>query len=47
MQYPEITIGSLALAKLSSGVCDAGELGVCYDLDGRPGDGFIFESGPL
>lgn len=45
---PEITLGSIAVAKRSTGVCDAGELGVCYEvyeLEGRSGYSFIFESG--
>jgi hypothetical protein len=45
---PEITVGSLAVAKLGSGVCRAGEVGVCYEvyqLGKRPGYSFIFERG--
>jgi len=45
---PEISVGSVAIAKRSSGVCDPGDLGVCYEvyeLDGRPGYSFIFERG--
>ncbi len=45
---PEITVGSLAVAKRSSSVCNAGEVGVCYEvyeLGKRPGYSFIFESG--
>jgi len=43
-----IQIGTIAIAKLQSGVCDVGERGVCfevYTLAGRPGYSFIFESG--
>jgi hypothetical protein len=45
---PEITVGSLAIATRASGVCAAGERGVCYEvytLGGRPGYAFIFERG--
>jgi hypothetical protein len=44
----EIKIGTIAVAKRRSGVCDAGEVGVCYELytlGTRPGYSFIFESG--
>ena len=47
-QSPPIQVGSLAVAKRASGVCDAGEVGVCYEvyqLAGRTGYSFIFESG--
>ena len=43
-----IQVGTIAIAKLQSGVCDVGERGVCYEvysLAGRPGYSFIFESG--
>ena len=43
-----IQIGTLAVAKRDSGVCKAGEYGVCYEvyrLEGRPGYAFIFERG--
>jgi len=43
-----ITLGTIAVAHRESGVCDVGERGVCYEvytLEGRPGYGFIFESG--
>jgi hypothetical protein len=46
--HPPIEIGSLVVAKRASGVCAAGERGVCYDLyqlDGRPGYGIIFQRG--
>jgi len=45
---PEISVGSIAVAKRSCSVCDAGEIGVCYELyelENRPGYSFIFESG--
>ena len=41
-------VGSQVIAKRASGVCDAGERGVCYeqyDLAGRPGWSFIFQRG--
>lgn len=43
-----LQVGSLVIAKRASGVCDPGERGVCYhvyELAGRPGWSFIFESG--
>ena len=43
-----IQVGTVALARRKTGVCDAGEVGVCYevyDLGGRPGYSFIFEQG--
>lgn len=43
-----ISVGSLVTAKRDSGVCRAGEVGVCYDVyqqGSRPGYGFIFERG--
>ena len=43
-----IQVGSLVIAKRASGVCDIGEHGACYEvyeLAGRPGWSFIFESG--
>jgi hypothetical protein len=45
---PTIQVGSLAIATRTSGVCDRGERGVCYEvyaLGGRPGYSFIFEKG--
>ena len=45
---PKIPVGSMAIAKRVSGVCDPDEVGVCYEvyeLSGRPGYSFIFESG--
>ena len=48
MTPPDITVGTLAIAKRASGVCDAGERGVCYEvyeLGGRPGYAFLFEKG--
>jgi len=41
-------VGSIAIATRTTGVCDIGERGVCYEvyvLGGRPGYSFIFESG--
>ena len=46
--FMNIQVGTLAVAKRSSGVCKEGEVGVCYEvytLDGRPGYSFIFEKG--
>lgn len=43
-----IQLGSLVIAKRDTGVCAAGERGVCYELyrlDGRAGQSFIFERG--
>jgi hypothetical protein len=43
-----LRVGSLAIAKRTTGVCDAGERGVCYEeytIGNRPGWSFIFESG--
>ena len=43
-----IQVGTIAIARLQSGVCDIGERDVCYEvytLAGRPGYNFIFESG--
>lgn len=45
---PPIQVGTIAIAKRASGVCDVGERGVCYELyelGGRPGYSFIFEQG--
>jgi len=45
---PQISVGSVVVAKRDSGVCSAGEIGVCYELyelENRPGYSFIFESG--
>ena len=47
MVHP-ISVGSLVTAKRASGVCLAGEVGVCYEvyqLGNRPGYSFIFERG--
>ena len=44
----EISVGSLATAKRDSGICEAGEVGVCYEvyqLGNRSGYSFIFERG--
>ena len=43
-----IRVGSIALARRKTGVCDIGEIGVCYEvytLNNRPGYSFIFQSG--
>lgn len=43
-----IRVGSIAIATRRTGVCDAGERGVCYEvysLHQRPGYSFIFELG--
>ncbi|HYQ91900.1 MAG TPA: hypothetical protein VES89_07455 [Candidatus Competibacteraceae bacterium] len=43
-----IQVGSRVIAKRASGVCDPGERGICYEvyeLAGRPGWSFLFESG--
>lgn len=43
-----LQVGSLVVARRGTAVCDMGERGVCYevyDLGGRPGRSFIFESG--
>lgn len=48
MAAPEISVGSIAVAKCETAVCFLGELGVCYEiyeLEGRPGYSFIFETG--
>jgi hypothetical protein len=45
---PLLQVGSQVIAKRVTAVCDTGERGVCYEtyeLDGRPGWSFIFESG--
>ena len=45
---PNISVGSIVVAKHGSGVCSVGEIGVCYEvytLENRPGYSFIFESG--
>ena len=47
-ELPNLAVGSLVIAKRTTGVCDAGERGVCYEeytLQGRPGWSFLFESG--
>lgn len=44
----EISVGTLAIATQKTGVCDVGEVGVCYEvyeLEERPGYSFIFEGG--
>jgi hypothetical protein len=44
----QIQVGSLAVATRVSGLCDPGEVGVCYEvyqLAGRPGYRFLLESG--
>jgi hypothetical protein len=46
--HPPIQVGSLVVARRASGVCAAGERGVCYEvyqLDGRPGYGILFQRG--
>jgi hypothetical protein len=46
--HPPLLAGSLVFAKRASGVCAAGERGVCYEvyqLNGRPGFGIIFQGG--
>jgi hypothetical protein len=46
--HPPIQVGILVFAKRASGVCAAGERGVCYEryqLGGRPGYGILFEGG--
>lgn len=43
-----IEVGSLVIAKRASGVCAAGERGVCYELytlASRPGYGILFQGG--
>ena len=43
-----IGVGTTVVAKRATGVCEVGELGVCYEvytLDHRPGHSFIFQSG--
>ena len=48
MTQNKIQVGTVAIAMRTSGVCDAGEIGVCYEvyeLAGRPGYSFIFEGG--
>ena len=47
-QAAPIRVGSIARATRETGVCDVGELGVCYEvyeLGGRPGYSFVFASG--
>jgi len=44
----EITIGSVAVATMTTRSCFTGEIGVCYGFsrfEGRPVYGFIFETG--
>jgi hypothetical protein len=43
-----IAVATIAIANKRTGVCEPGEIGVCYgvySLSGRPGYSFIFESG--
>ncbi len=43
-----VQLGTLAVATRATGICRAGELGVCYELyriGDRPGASFIFERG--
>ncbi|CAN5796990.1 hypothetical protein BH24DEI2_BH24DEI2_03220 [soil metagenome] len=43
-----IRVGTLAVVKKSTAICAVDELGVCYELyelEGRPGYSFVFESG--
>lgn len=43
-----LAVGSRVIAQRTTGVCDAGERGVCYEaytLGNRPGWSFLFESG--
>jgi hypothetical protein len=43
-----IRVGSIAVAMRTTGVCEVGEVGVCYEvyeLVNRPGYSFIFEQG--
>jgi hypothetical protein len=51
---PEIKVGSIVIAKRKTGICDVGEIGVCYELrqlmagkkgERRPGYSFIFQRG--
>lgn len=44
----KLQVGSLVTAKRTTGICDAGERGVCYEcytFGNRPGWSIIFESG--
>jgi hypothetical protein len=44
----QIRVGSMAVARRQTAVCDVGERGVCYEVYGlgdRPGYSFIFASG--
>jgi len=48
MTHPLLQVGSLVIARRNSGVCAAGERGVCYEvytLDGRPGYSILFQTG--
>jgi Family of unknown function (DUF6166) len=48
MTHPPIRVGTLVTAKRASGVCAAGERGVCYELyqlGDRPGYGILFHGG--
>ncbi len=48
MTHPPIQVGGLVIAKRASGVCAAGERGVCYEryqLGGRPGYSIVFQRG--
>lgn len=43
-----LQVGSLVVAARRTGVCEPGEVGVCYEcyaIDGRPGWSFIFRDG--
>ena len=43
-----VQLGTLAVATRATGICRAGELGVCcelYRIGDRPGYSFIFERG--
>ena len=45
---PPIQVGTVAIATRASGVCEVGEIGICYEvytLGSRPGYSFIFEKG--
>lgn len=52
-ERPNLAVGSLVIARRTTGVCDAGERGVCYEEytlpDGqggrRPGWSVLFEKG--
>jgi hypothetical protein len=45
---PEISLGTVAVAKRATAICFLGEIGICYkvhDLEGNAAYGFIFETG--